>query len=313
MLPAEVPGQWSPVAAPDFRMHVRMDDRSVLGIVGKDYKPVPNQVLASFADSLVTYDPGAAMETAGSLRGGKRVFSLVRLGEPVRISGGDRDELVPYLLVTNCHDGTGAFRAYFTTVRVVCANTHRWAEAKAGSAGFWYRHDGDIQGKVEEARRVLGLAANQTRKAGEQARFLSSVSLVQHQVDAYFQEVYNQTFGKRPAEVKAVDLAVKYPEKSPVEINALLASIDTKALDEYDEKREKVLVTLKQNHEADSARGTAWGAYNAVSYYHDHQRGRGEPQLRKLTDARVHSNLFGASAADKQKAMVLAVAAAKDA
>jgi len=57
-----------------------------------------------------------------------------------------------------------------------------------------------------------------------------------------------------------------------------------------------------------SVRHTAWDALNVVTEYHDHMRGRGEPQPRAMTASRLNSNLLGASKQAKSKARELALA-----
>lgn len=287
------------IEAPDFRMHVRMDDRSCLGIVGKGYQPVPNQVLAEAGEALVGADATVKVETCGSLRGGKRVFLCAKTHG---IEAASDDQLSSYLTITNCHDGTGAFRIYFCTVRIVCANTFRYSESRAGNAGFWFRHDGDVRSKIEEARKALGLATKTRDVVAEEIEKMRSLMLRQESVDAYFGQVYEATFGSAPS--RKIDTPA--PGTPADQVDDLLDAVN-RAADEYEEKRATVLECWNENHEKDVARGTLWGAFNAVTEYHDHQRGRGKPQERKLTDARMHSNMFGASALDKQKARAIAL------
>lgn len=295
-------GGW--MDAPDNRAHVRCDTRELLGIVGKDYKPVPNAVLASFTDALQV--EGATLETAGSLRGGKRVWALLKLGTAQQVTDGRGDVMMDYLLITNAHDGTGAFRAYYTRVRVVCANTYRMAETRAGSAGFWHRHDGDVQAKTGEAKRVLGLISKQVEQANVEAFTMARKHLTEP--SGYFAGVYEATFGKRPEPRKLTD------EDQAAIGAAMLASVfetPAETLDaaiaDYDHKRGAVVAQWTENFVNDPAYGTAWGVLNAVTQYHDHQRGRGDPREREMTEARVHSNLFGASATDKQVAYRMAL------
>jgi hypothetical protein len=66
------------VEVPDFLGHFRTDTWDCLGVVGKDYKAVQNEILAKFSDALVEADPKSRVETGGSLRGGRRVFVLIR-------------------------------------------------------------------------------------------------------------------------------------------------------------------------------------------------------------------------------------------
>ena len=96
---------------------------SVLGIVGAQYQPIQNLEMFDFAEALLD-DGRAKYESAGSLRMGRTVFALIKLEKEVVIDG---DEHVPYLLLANSHDGSSAFRALTTPVRVVCMNTLRLA------------------------------------------------------------------------------------------------------------------------------------------------------------------------------------------
>ena len=58
---------------------------------------------------------GVSYETAGALQGGRRVWILAKLPQRYIISG---DEVTPYLVFMNSHDGTGAIKAAMTPIRV---------------------------------------------------------------------------------------------------------------------------------------------------------------------------------------------------
>jgi hypothetical protein len=70
-------------------------------------------------------------ETAGSIRNGALVWALVRLPGELRIANTD-DVVKPFILCVNSHDGSVAFRALNTSVRVVCSNTLTLALRNAG-------------------------------------------------------------------------------------------------------------------------------------------------------------------------------------
>ncbi|MGH2856159.1 MAG: DUF932 domain-containing protein [Solirubrobacteraceae bacterium] len=59
-------------------------------------------------------------ETAGSLHGGRRVWVLATLPDHIRVGG---DDVRPYLLLMNSHDGSTSILAATTPVRTVCQNT----------------------------------------------------------------------------------------------------------------------------------------------------------------------------------------------
>lgn len=253
------------VTVADSRLHVRMDTATCLGIVGKDYKAIPNQQMAEFADALAGEDKAIRVETGGSLRGGKRVFVLVKLPGDTEVLDGD--QLKNYVCISNGHDGLNAFRVFFTPIRVVCANTLAMAEGTLTGARF--AHDGDVTKKIELARTALGILSRHSEQFVDNARKMAKVSLTKEKINDYFDIVYGRTFG-----------------------------------DEMTEKHTNDTLGLWRGNLSEakntvrSTEGTAWHAMNAVTFYHDHQRGRFKEVAE--SEGRVHSNLFGASANAKQ-------------
>lgn len=253
---------------PEHRAHIRMDTKQVLGVVGKDYRPISNREMAKFADALVGEDAAIQVETGGSLRGGKRVFVLVKLPRDTEVLDGDM--LKNYICISNGHDGTNAFRVFYTPIRVVCANTLAMAEANVSGARFC--HDGDVTKKIELARTALGILIKRNESFADQARTLAKVSLTKDQIGDYFDRVYGRTFGDQMSEKHTKDTLGLWTGN-------------------LSEARNTVR----------STEGTAWHAMNAVTFWHDHQRGRFKSIHE--SDARIHSNLFGAAANAKQIAL----------
>ncbi|MCL2641729.1 MAG: DUF932 domain-containing protein, partial [Phycisphaerales bacterium] len=127
------PTSWLTTSAPDHVANVRTDTRSILGIVSKDYRVFQNADAFDFMDSLVG-DKLAMFETAGSLKGGRKVWMLARI--PKEYRAGPDDLIKPYVLLVNSHDGTSSLRMLPTTVRVVCQNTLNLALREAGTEGI---------------------------------------------------------------------------------------------------------------------------------------------------------------------------------
>ena len=101
-----------------YKANIRDTDRKILGVVSDRYKIVQNTDAFSFTDELL--GQGVRYETAGSLQDGRRVWLLARM--PKEYIGGS-DEICPYLVFSNSHDGTGAVKVAITPVRVVCNNS----------------------------------------------------------------------------------------------------------------------------------------------------------------------------------------------
>lgn len=140
--------------AQDYRANLRVDTGEILGIVGDDYKVVQNIEAFRWLEALLGGD--LKWETAGSLNNGRRVWVLVTPGEQVEV-GGDPTQL--YVYCSNSHDGSQAVVAAATKVRIVCANTLGWAEREALNCPrtYRFRHTGDMQLKLDEARKVMGI------------------------------------------------------------------------------------------------------------------------------------------------------------
>ena len=101
-----------------YKANIRDTARKILGVVSDRYKVVQNTDAFSFTDELL--GQGVRYETAGSLQDGRRVWLLARM--PKEYIGGS-DEICPYLVFSNSHDGTGAVKVAITPVRVVCNNS----------------------------------------------------------------------------------------------------------------------------------------------------------------------------------------------
>ena len=121
-----------------YKANVRNTDQNVLGIVTDRYKVVQNDEAFKFTDDLL--GAGVRYETAGSLQDGKRIWLLAKLPQEYIIGG---EQISPYLVFTNTHDGSGAIKVAVTPVRIVCSNTLNLALSTAKRS--WSTiHTGDI-------------------------------------------------------------------------------------------------------------------------------------------------------------------------
>lgn len=136
---------------------VRVDTGAALGVVGARYAPIQNRQGFEFLQELVgRFD--LVWESAGLLRGGRRVFISIRLPEAVRVDAdGINDLIVPYVAVMNDHTGNGQFQCVVTPWRPVCANTERFAVRDAHTR-WAVRHTAGATTQIKEARRTLGLS-----------------------------------------------------------------------------------------------------------------------------------------------------------
>jgi phage/plasmid-like protein (TIGR03299 family) len=183
------------IEVPGFKANLRDSDQQVLGIVTDRYTVVQNEEAFAFTDALL--GEGVRYETAGSLQNGRRTWILAKLPQRYIISG---DEITPYLVFMNSHDGTGAIKAAMTPIRVVCQNTLNLALSTA-KRSWSTNHVGDIKGKMDDARNTLLYADQYMAELGKAIDAMNQQKLSDRQVyeyiDALFPLIDNATGQQR--------------------------------------------------------------------------------------------------------------------
>lgn len=134
---------------------VRDDTGAHLGTVGADWHPITHTVMGEVVEALLQ-QPNVRIDTMISMKGGRQVAATIELDEPYTVAG-DNSPTLPYLVVLNAHDGSAAFRAMATQVRVVCANTYAAAMADGGKSGrqFVFRHTARVMDRIDEAKQAI--------------------------------------------------------------------------------------------------------------------------------------------------------------
>lgn len=141
----------------DHQVLYRSDTNAPLSIVTPRYKIVqPSEVLEFFRD--LVENAGFQIETAGTLKGGKRIWALAKTNIESEVVDGDNVKSY-LLLVTSC-DGGLATTAMFTSVRVVCNNTLQMSLGQADATNqIKVRHNTIFN--PELVKDSLGLNAQQ--------------------------------------------------------------------------------------------------------------------------------------------------------
>ena len=174
----------SGIVVPGFKANLRENDQQVLGVVSDRYKVVQNEEAFAFTDALL--GEGVTYETAGSLQNGRRTWILAKLPARYIISG---DEVTPYLVFMNSHDGSGSIKAAMTPIRVVCQNTLNLALSTA-KRSWSTNHTGDIKGKMEDARYTLLYADQYMAELGKAIDKLNQQKLSDRQVLEYIDSLF---------------------------------------------------------------------------------------------------------------------------
>ena len=171
------------VKVPGYFANVRQQDGSILGVVTSRYKVVQNRDAFAFTDALL--GDGVRYETAGSLMGGRKTWILAKLPTRYIIQG---EQILPYLVFSNTHDGSGAIKIAMTPIRVVCNNTLNLALDTANRS-WSIHHTGDIAAKLEDARETLFMAEDYMNELGKGFEDLSRKRLTDAAVDEFIKEL----------------------------------------------------------------------------------------------------------------------------
>lgn len=232
---------------PNNRVVLRDDTNAPLGIVSDQFSLVTHEQMGQIMEALHEGDSKLKFESAGSIKGGAHVWSLAYLDEPVEIANDDTASY-PYLALTNAHDGSGACRCFFTTVRIVCWNTYSAAiaEAERAKRQFIFRHTGDMTTKIEEAKKAI------SGMRDDHAAWIATAN-----------ELY-----KLP--VRAADLdkyVFMFLPEPPAEV------ISPRVRNNIDSARATFRKLYEGSPTTDGHRGTALGLLDASVEYLDHLRG----------------------------------------
>lgn len=281
----------------------RKTDGKILGVVGPGTHPLQNRDAFKFFDPFVVGGQ-AAYETAGQLQDGKRVWILAELSnDPMVIVPGANDVVKQYLLLSNAHDGTRAITVGYTPIRVVCANTLAMAHESAGSKLVKIRHHGTATEALEKIADTMNLVKKNFEATAEQYRFLAAKGCD----EATLKKYVNLVFAPRRVERSIAKKAGVASFASLVIAEAMTEeAIDVAQGLEAEELRSNVypkvleLFETGRGNALPGVRGTLWGAYNAISEYIVHERGKDAAK-------RLESAWFGQGAVQNDRALKVGV------
>lgn len=287
----------------------RGDTGEALGSVGARYAPIQNKDGFKFLDSVLAQF-GAKYESAGALYNGSTVFMVARMPEQA-FSVNGTDEVLPFVLFTNTHDGTGAARCFPTSVRVECANTLRNSLGdRAEGSGINIRHTGSVSAKVHAAQHALGLsvkAFDDFRQAAEGMAH-ATCDLV-----PYANDVLDMVL-----EISAADAAKGSSALArALNISTAEQELKAKSIEKQISRRKEVLADILDRYEGpkngvNGMRGSVWSAFNAITEHADHSRpSRQASNVEDRQSRRFESIINGPADEMKQVAYTQALALAR--
>ncbi|MCD8557803.1 MAG: DUF932 domain-containing protein, partial [Shewanella xiamenensis] len=245
----------------DAKVLYRSDSLKPLSVVSNRYKVVQPSEVLNFYKDLVSAG-GFELETAGVLKGGRKLWALAKTGQEAKIKGNDR--IKAYLLLATSCDGTLCTTAQFTSVRVVCNNTLQMA-TRDNSGAVKVPHSTKFD--PMQVKEALGLGFSNWDAFMRNLKQLGQRSVSPMEADQYLRAVLNEP-----------DAREGIPDSKVFQKVGGLYLSDGMGADYA------------------AANGTAWGLLNAVTEYVDHHR------RARNQDNRLDSAWFGQGALLKQKA-----------
>lgn len=247
----------------DAKVLFRSDTGDALSVVSNRYQVVqPREVLEFYRD-LVDLG-GFELETAGILKGGKKLWALARTGQETLLKGDDR--VAAYLLLATACDGTLATTAQFTSVRVVCNNTLAMATGDCTGA---IKVPHSTVFNADKVKQQLGIGITSWQRFVVDMRRLADRPVHPFEARRYLVELLGDAdlpFHNQP---------------------------NSKALNRVFD----LFAGAGKGATLAAANDTAWGLVNAVTQFVDHER------RARCVDNRLDSAWFGAGAAIKQRAL----------
>jgi phage/plasmid-like protein (TIGR03299 family) len=281
--PAYFPGPNGPTESPEHCSVTRSDNHALLGIHGAGYTPVQNAHLINVFDFL---HEDARLESVLSIRDGRRVFASAVIDTEAEVVPGDT--VRRYLHVFNSHDGSSAYGAFFSDVRLFCANQLNFLtgaavkDAVAEGQGLRRRHTSSV---LEFAHKLPELIDLERRSFATSIDELRSLTTVQVNTEVA-RRILSAAFSDKLARpIKDRDTKEERPRRL-----SDLPEIDTIAAHFHGPSGMGI-------SSLPGAAGTAYGLLNALTQYLTHDAGRVKNDTERAR-ARLES-LWGGNASQQ--------------
>tara|TARA_A100001201_G_scaffold42032_1_gene42929 strand:+ start:243 stop:1232 length:990 start_codon:yes stop_codon:yes gene_type:complete len=261
----------------------RADTGAALGSVGSTYKVYQNIDALKVFDRLVG-EGKVEYDRIGMIDGGRKMFASMKMPEGFTVAGWD--DIDQYLYMVTSHDGSTGVRYIPANVRLGCTNQFAYLDSMLRQAGInprvlSSRHSRHIESRIGDAINALNVV-----------------------------DVLNEQFANTAGELMQVELDVA--GRTEFYIDAMGLKTDEKLIDKVENpfglttRGNNTLTRLQELEDTalgfdDGDINSAWGAFNVVTEYLDHQwvyDRKGE----KVNQKRVESALLGTGARQKDNA-----------
>jgi phage/plasmid-like protein (TIGR03299 family) len=228
----------------DWKCICRSDTGAVLSVNRDTYTLIDHGEMGEIVEAVLA-QPNVRWETAGVLDTGRSVWCLALLDEPIELPG-DISLTLPYLAITNRHDGTGACALRATAVRIVCANTFRATELEGERTGttFSFVHKSGWRNRIDEARAAVTGARTEMARYADLARELLAIP-----INSIQRELFVTQFIPMPPQGLITDRVARNVEEARNAVRLLFQSTTNEQI-----------------------AGTGYGLVQAAGEYLDHVR-----------------------------------------
>jgi phage/plasmid-like protein (TIGR03299 family) len=269
------------VPAGDNFVLYRSDTGAHLNIVTGRYKIVQPMQIIDWIFRLCK-ENGYTLETLGVLSGGGRYWALCSTKNGIVLPG--QDKVMEYIVLSTSADGSQPTEGRQTSIRVVCHNTLTLSQM-GNVLCHRTRHSTEWDG--DQTQIALGVGKS-WEKFADDAKRLAKQKVSNEQTVKLFLNAY---YGLDTDE-KIKEFVAKDAERGDQKMQKFM---------------QRMVMCLQSSPGADllSARGTLWGAVNAVTFDMDHN-GVGRTQ-----EARFINSQWGKGNDIKQKMLDAALALAQ--
>jgi len=273
MQPAKVTFNGKTSIVPGKFVPVRTSDGRPLGVVGNSYRPVQNITALNFMDSYIGKGE-AEYVTVGNIGDGKLIWMLAKM--PNTSTAVDLVER--YMLMSTSHNGVSPIMVAALDFRIWCANQIQAAIRKAKNK-FVIRHTTNVELRMADARKAFDGSLKYFGEMDTIFGQMKEIKFSQTQLLSLVEKVFGSEL-------------VPEDGRTGRQVNRLEA-IQEKVVD---------LSLTGMGTSLPGVKGTAWGAYNAVTEYLNHHTkikgGKGAAAEEKL----LNSTWFGTVGMKTQKA-----------
>jgi phage/plasmid-like protein (TIGR03299 family) len=277
---------------PGYQAIARMDTGKTLSVMTETYTPIQNESLIKIAEAL---HEDINMDAVCVLSDGKKVTFTAR----IRGAEGDvvpGDPVQQYLIGCTSHDGSIPFQLLFSPIRVVCQNTLSAALGLASNQrhrdnSIRIRHTKNADSLIQRLPELVDMRRRQFIGGLDELRHMAATPCSMAKFRQYISSVFADQLQGTVNDVRG-DKSTERP----------------KVLEDL-----PAWPSVLQKFEGDAigsdltaSRGTAWGAYQAVTEYISHESGRTKDPMNAARK-RLESIYWGSASDQLTKAHEYAI------